>query len=184
MQQLSLFDSQLQSKAERIRPQQRSPPPPPVAMPSTTTGPRLQLKTFPGPLRWTAHSAHRQCYLISIELFQMKCEGVSHSRFVLCPGAVCRLTFMIHVFPVWMFFVVVFFFCCRLDEPPPLSGCSPKRELLEKWKFSRLCQQLGAYRSPNYFVHRHFCCCSMLICWFWARWRVGLPAGLLPGKWK
>lgn len=54
---------------------------PPAASPSTTIRPPPQLKTG-----HFAESAHRQYYLISIELFQMKSEGVSHS-----PGLFCVL---------------------------------------------------------------------------------------------
>lgn len=134
MQQLSLFDGQLQSKARRIRPHQRSHPtttphPPTPAHRDalhhyqTTAAAKNISKAAP------MKSAHRHCYLSSIELFQMKCEGVSHSPGLFCVLAQCvGSLFMIHVFPVWMHFLFSFL-CCRLAEPPPLSGCSPKREL-------------------------------------------------------
>lgn len=38
---------------------------------------------------FSAESAHRQYYLISTELFQMKCEGVSHSAGLFCVLAQC-----------------------------------------------------------------------------------------------
>lgn len=112
---------------------------PPAAAPSTTTRPQQQLKTFPR--LFFSESAHRQYYLISIELFQMKRKDMSHSPgFVSCPGAVCRLAFMIHMLPVWKF-------CSRPAEPPLLSGPGPPREQSEKGKFCRLLGGLRLHRS-------------------------------------
>lgn len=67
---------------------------------SNTTCPWSQFKKkkrFQGSF---AGRAHRQHYLISIELFQMKCKRCeSRCRLVSSPGAACRLAFMIHTFP-------------------------------------------------------------------------------------
>lgn len=123
-------------------------PSPPATLLSTTIRPPWQLKTGS-----FAESAHRQYYLISIELFQMKSKGVSHSPglfsvLVQCVGSL----FMIHMLPVWKF-------CCRLTEPPLFSGSSPKRKLLEMGSFV-VFSEAGVVQVTNYIVQTHFCCCK------------------------
>lgn len=121
---------------------------PPAALPSTTIRPPWQLKTGP-----SAESAHRQYYLISIELFQMKSKGVSHSAGLFCVLVQCVGSLsMIHMLPVWKF-------CCRLTEPPLFSGSGPKRKLLEMGSFV-VFSEAGVVQVADYTVQTHICCCK------------------------
>ena len=132
-------------------------------------------------------SAHRQDYLISIELFQMKKKkkkkrkkGVSHSPGLFCVLARCvGSLFMIQMLPECFFF---FFaagcvnLCCCCCSPPP------REEIVRKKKGGEVLlsffQRAGVAQVTNYFVHRHLCCFNNMLIWcYCVRWKGGGACG-------
>ncbi len=65
--------------------------------------------------------------------------------------------------------------------PLRLHGSGPERKSSGKGSFV-VFSVAEVAQVANYFVQRRFCCCKMLIWCYCVRWKVEVPAVLLPGK--